>query len=360
MDKTFALRGDGTNCQDWSWKESQHQKRRQVGDALVRSIFQRYSKIPKQGEIKMTQDTTDKLRLFALAANGKSYSIEVPVGSDMDIIEESNTALLQQGLTDDELDNVILSATEFDDVPAAAAQAALLAVPAVETEEQSKLPTVPKPTTMYDALPEKSEEKLVSTNDVVVCVYVRNNLLGKKRGKYFPVDSLPKGFCLDPEFPDPSKILYKRYWINLGSEIMNGPQTFERSITTTHGMSKTKTKTLSAKLGVSVKGLSAELTATTSEQITVTEETSVTRTNTVPVEAGKIVVYTLWQLVEKFVLADNDGKPINWSGYLTQKKYLKKKKPFHILPAEFKDNVFTNNTTRYWSDKVEIKPTDVE
>lgn len=292
----------------------------------------------------MNQNAPDKLRLFTLAANGKSHSIDVPVKSDVNLIEESRAALLKHGITGDELDNLILSPTELDDVPAAAAQAARLAVPAVATLDPSSYPAVPKPANKDDFPLQKSAEILVSTNDVAVCLYFWGKK-GESHGSYMPVDSLPKGFTTKPPFPTPSKILYKRYWVNTGSYQLIGPQSFSKAITTTQGMSKTKTTTLSAELGVAVKGLSAKLSTTVSTSITITEETSVTETYSFDIKAGSTVVYTLWQLVEEFVLSDSASKPIEWSGRLIVGGIVS-------LPAKFKDNVFTNNSKRYVSDPV--------
>lgn len=294
----------------------------------------------------MNQNPAETLTLFALAANGKSHSFDVPVKSLLSLIEESHATLSKHGFTDDELDNLILSPTELDEVPPATAEAARVAVASVAALDPSSYPAVPKPANKDDFPPQKSSEILVSTHDIALFFYFWGDE-GESHGAYGPVDAPPKGFTLEPPFPVPSKILYKRYWINTGSYKLIGPQNFSKAITTTQGMSETKSTTLSAELGVAVKGLSAKLSITTATSITITEETSVTETYSFDVKVGTTVVYTLWQLVEEFALVDNASNPIEWSGRLKLKFVYGSG-----FPAKFKDNVFTNNSKRYVSDPV--------
>ena len=289
----------------------------------------------------MNQNPVEKLRLFALASNGKSLAFDVPVRSDLDLIGESHAILSKHGFTYDELENIILSPTELKEVPPVTVETAHGAVASVDVLQPDSLPPIPKPANKDALMPEKSIEILVSTHGIELSVCV---------GKDTYIPAVHEFFRGEPPFPASTKVAYKRYWINTGSYTLNGPQHFEQSITTSQGMSKTKSLTMSAELGVAWQGLSAKISATTSTSISITEEKSVTEKYSFDVKSGTTVVYTLWQLVEEFVMMDNAGNPIDWTG-----QWIFQRRPGSgklVGPAKFNDNVFTNNSKRYISDPV--------
>jgi len=291
----------------------------------------------------MKQDGHDTLRLFALASNGKSHSFGALAKSDRHLIDQSHDILSKQGFTGDELKDLILSPTELEEVPLATAEEARGAVASVDVLDPSSYPPVPKPANKDSFPPQKSPEILVSTHDIAVFLYFWGDK-GESQGAYVP--AVAEGLATNPPFPVPSKIAYKRYWMNTGSYQLIGPQHFSKAITTTQGMSKTKSTTLSAELGIEAKVLSAKLSATTGTSITITDETSVTETYSFDVQDGTTVVYTLWHLIEEFTLVDNANNPIEWSGRWGL--------GVAIFPAKFKDNVFANNSKRYVSDLVKF------
>jgi hypothetical protein len=288
----------------------------------------------------MSKNPTEKLNIFALAANGKSHSFEVSVIPDMNFVEESDAILLKHGFTVDELDNVILSPTELEKIPPGTAEVARVTIPSVELLESSDYPPIPKPKNKDDYPPQQSSEKLVSTHDIRLFIWIKT----KHGRKYLPVESYRKHLL--PPFPVQPKIVHKLYWMNTGIDKLIGPQHFSKAITTKRGMSKTNSATLSAQLGVAAKMLSAKLSQTLSSSITITEEESVTESYSIEVKDGSTVIYTLWQLIEKFALVDNAGNPIEWKGRFAI--------PGLAIPAHLGENVYINRRNQYASDPVEF------
>jgi hypothetical protein len=62
-------------------------------------------------------------------------------------------------------------------------------------------------------------------------------------------------------------------------------------------------------------GLSAELTQTFSREVTVSSESSVTKTFTCYSEQGKTIQFTVWQLVDGFRICDSNGDPFTDAEY---------------------------------------------
>ena len=107
------------------------------------------------------------------------------------------------------------------------------------------------------------------------------------------------------------KIQWIRYWKKLVSVTVPYPTTYEQSHTYTEGTSETTGESFSLSLGVSASGwavgLSAELTQTFTHEVTVSSETSITKTFTCNSLPGKIIQFTVWQLVEGFRFRNSDG-----------------------------------------------------
>lgn len=114
-----------------------------------------------------------------------------------------------------------------------------------------------------------------------------------------------------PALAEIPKIQWIRYWKRLVSVTVPYPTTYQQSHTYTEGTSETTGESLSLSLGVSASGwgvgLSAELTQTFTHEVTVSSETSITKTFTCNSEQGKIIQFTVWQLVEGFRFRNSDG-----------------------------------------------------
>jgi hypothetical protein len=296
---------------------------------------------------EMNPNSDEKLRIFALAKSGKRHSFQIPVKEGLDLLGESHAILSKEGFTTEELKDLILSPTELEELPSVVAgtsRVRALSVKALESD--SSYPPIPKPRSKDEFPPQKSSEVIVNTNNIDLFVYCWGNK-GFYHGAYMPLfyPSI-KGpvYTTYPLFPL-AKIAYKRYWLNTGSHTLIGPQNFSKAFTTTVGMSNTNSTTLSAELGVEVKGLSAKLSKSTTTSITISEEKSITETYSIEVEKRKICVYTLWQLIEVFVLVDVDDKPIGWKGVWGYP-------PFMGIPAVFPENQFSHNCIIKVSDTV--------
>ncbi len=248
--------------------------------------------------------------IFLLSLNGKSMSFEL----QNEQVLPDDDVLMKAGFGDDDF---IVCPSKPKDYPAAPTAAKRVVVSSVEElGDEIKTPPIPKPSSKDSVLPKKSTELIISTNvyypngtsewPVFVCV-------GKKN--YWPAYSKDdkKFQWVSPSFPRQS-LQYRRYWLNTFSVTVGGPQDIERAITTEEGMSKTKTKTLSGEVGVEIGGLSAKISASIIEEVTITESLSTTETYRFNVPSDKVAIWTLWQLVEKFVFVDENDKPIEWSG----------------------------------------------
>lgn len=104
-----------------------------------------------------------------------------------------------------------------------------------------------------------------------------------------------------------------RYWKRLVNVVVPHPTTYQQSHTYTEGTSEMTGESFSVSLGLSASGwglgLSAELTSTFSHSVTISSESSVTKTFTCPSEAGSTIQFTVWQLVEGFQFCNDDGTP---------------------------------------------------
>jgi hypothetical protein len=299
--------------------------------------------LPRQhnnGGVAMNKNPEEKLKLFALAKNGKSYSFSVPMKPDLDLLEESHAILLQRGFTSDELDDLILSTTKPEKVPPA--EPVRFAVASELMLDETALPDIPQPEDENHLPPEKSSALLVNTHDITPFIYVWGDK-GEARGAFVPA-VLPYG--TNPPFPI-SQIRYHRYWLRNNTYVIKGPQHFSKSINYTHGMSNTNRTTLSCELGVELKGLSAKLSKTIENEITISEQESVTDTFEFDAERGEIVVYTLWQLIDEFALTDDQGNPVEWRGIWGSRSV-----PWCAFPAKFVQNVFAHNSKVLRSDPV--------
>jgi hypothetical protein len=216
-------------------------------------------------------------------------------------------------------------------------------------------PPIPEPQHKDDDPPETSTELLVTANPVDE-LFVQDS-----DGNYFPTSGMAGDFSveLDPPFPESAKLAYRRYWDRTFTTRILNQQEFTRAIESQEGMSETDTTSLSGKLGLGFAGdlpadnllkLSAELSATTSHAVTITQNRRVIETYNFSVEADKVAIYTLWQLVETFALVDGDNNPIEWSGEVLFT--VDAPPPFDFSfrrDAEFPPDRYVNNSPRYAS-----------
>ena len=141
----------------------------------------------------------------------------------------------------------------------------------------------------------------------------------------------------------------RSYWKLIPDSFTHvGPGTvYERVYTTTSGISNTDSNTLSAELGVGVEGLSAKLSASFSQEVTTSSETTQSTTYTVngPTD-GSTRVWMLWQLVDEVVALDNTTKNIllntpnrqgdvNWQHHDSSGAWLSYKNVHQLFPTNF-------------------------
>ena len=233
------------------------------------------------------------MEMFAMSVSGKTGKVTIsPTDSD------PRDALRAQGFTDQDLQHLILSSTPF-------ARPRSLDVMAVAraTLDLEELP-VPRPKTPNDVLPKNSDEKLISSNGFTPCVLLTP-------GWY---RSVADNLGLDPPFPPNCRMDYRLYWVNEYSEAITGPQSYDKTVKVATGQSTTDTTQLSAEVGVKIGDISAKLSETTTHSVTITNQTEDDETFHLSVPAGKIGVWTLWQLAEAFVIVDQNGNPLSYSG----------------------------------------------
>jgi len=208
--------------------------------------------------------------------------------------------------------------------------------------EQTFYPPIPEPQHRDDQPPEVSAELLVSANPV------DQLFVEISEGKYLPTSGRFKGLPVrvEPRFPATAKLAYRRFWQNTFTITIFNAHNFTRAIETQEGMSEVDTTTLSKKLGLTEGPLrlSAELSKTTSHAVTITENRSVTETYSFSVAEGKVAIYTVWQLVEVFVLVDENDNPIDWSGKVVLKLPVTGDKKMN---AKFPPDRHTNHAERY-------------
>jgi len=173
-------------------------------------------------------------------------------------------------------------------------------------------PPIPKPESHNKFPPLQSQELIVSTNPV-------DDLYVQHEAYLIPIfparPNQGEGYY-DPPFPTNTYLQYSTYWeqVRNGPVVITGPQTYTNSISYTTGMSETNSSTFSAKLGISISKLSAELSRTTGHSIVITNQKTITDKYEIPVSDEQTTVHILWQLVQKFIIVDDNGEPIKWSG----------------------------------------------
>ena len=169
-------------------------------------------------------------------------------------------------------------------------------------------PPIPQPPDAQTLPPDTSAKIIVARADLEE-PYLQ---VGGDEGDFVAVKTLEE-YGLTPDFPSVG-MAYRRYWINTVSFVIPGPQAFERSVTTTVGMSDTVTRKLGGELGVEVGGLSAKLSAEFQTEFTVSSETTIQDTFKFEVPEGKIAIWTFWQLQNEVVMLDPAGNLLEYEG----------------------------------------------
>lgn len=114
-----------------------------------------------------------------------------------------------------------------------------------------------------------------------------------------------------PALAECPKVRWVRYWKRLVSVVIPHPTNYQQSHTYTEGTSETTGESFAISLGLSASGwgvgLSAQLTYTFNREVTISSETSVTKTFTCESEPGKVLQFTVWQLIDEYQICDSDG-----------------------------------------------------
>lgn len=183
--------------------------------------------------------------------------------------------------------------------------------------EDAKVPPIPRPTDVNSFPPVVSDTITVAQGPLGPINVAAGNGYVSSDATSVQTDSggsLPISFS--PPVPH-CRVLLQRYWKNLASYQIVGPQTFTRTVSLTEGTSQTDAQTLSAELGVSFQGISASLSQTLSTSITIESSTTVTESYSIDVPSGKTFIYTIWQLVDAILIVDANGNPVTTSGQIS-------------------------------------------
>jgi hypothetical protein len=274
----------------------------------------------------MEQPDNATYDFFATTQEGRTHEVRLDTGGG-DPIAQAACQMLAKGATRDELDGMILTL----EPPA----------PVVLGAELETLPPPPHSETVLSDLPQRSESVLISAHEAPLFVHWS---FDKKHWAWGPVSG--RYVDLRPRFPRGAQLAFRKYWYQVGSEILTGPVSHSESYTLTYTHGMTNSQTLGGELGVSYKGLSGKLSATTTRSVTVSEQTSKEKTFATNVNAGDIAVFTIWQLVEEFALVDADHNPITWHGTY--------RSPATFLPAyaNVPEHTFANHPERFYQDLV--------
>lgn len=179
-----------------------------------------------------------------------------------------------------------------------------------------------------------------SPTPIALFVKFNNNYVAPKALKR------PPFFTLTPDFPENCTIRYGRYWKRVYTEVIANGIGYTREVTTASGSSVTDAQTLSSELGVSFQGLSAQLSSSLQHSVTVTQETTATNTYNISAPAGKMAVFSIWQLVERYTIVDAAKNPVTYSGACEIQLFSK-----IGIPVEFPVNRLTNSAGIFYADQ---------
>ena len=237
----------------------------------------------------------------------------------------------------------------------------------------TNLPEIPKPSSPTELLPAVSDDYTVGLSDEIedftpLVTEVRMMLDDgstpwvevNRRLVLACADVLPENTG-DPDVVDRNyvtarpRLLHQRYWRKIKQVTLDPGNTtyqYEETITSGTSTSHEESREFSQTMGieVSVGGgwgpFSASVTASFEQTetvgevdaVTFSEETSVTQTFSVDSDPGHVIVFAIWQLVDKFCLVDADTVCMHESPALV-----------HATIPEVADIVFPNEDVLYQS-----------
>ncbi|NOJ85305.1 hypothetical protein [Myxococcus xanthus] len=184
---------------------------------------------------------------------------------------------------------------------------------------------MPKPKSLNEILPGASAESAVITADV--SLYFKTDDNSHRFSKKLETD--PTWISIkDPLFqagndaahyarfipplPQEIKLAYTARWHLLHSATVTGQSTYTYKLNFTEGTEKTTAESFSAQLGASYEGLSATLSHTLSTSVTVSTSMTTEQMLSFEVPKNGVTVVAVWQLVQTFLLVDEDGKPFTY------------------------------------------------
>jgi hypothetical protein len=202
------------------------------------------------------------------------------------------------------------------------------------TADGTPLPTIPIPASPGDLPPDVSPPIVIGTTEEQLMYYwdwdhgnVQIWIPGPPAPQQIPGHGMTDSFY----GPFPTYTLtHRRYWTQVDYQQVSGAGHYTRSETTTEGMSSTESSSISAELGVGVDGLSAKLSATFEQSITVSQESTVTNSWAVTGTAGQTTIWILWQLIDEFVALDANGNVVGGWPYGTCGAYIQMMPPFGV------------------------------
>lgn len=184
--------------------------------------------------------------------------------------------------------------------------------------QDESLPEIPAPTSPNVISLEQTTRKFVKFSEPLDEIYV--NIYVKDSAFYYGIigNLLPDTtYIQQVKVPkDSFQVRLKKsyYWQNLGSRVLGPGTTYSLTYEWSEGVSKTNSSEFSYSLGASGDlfgiSLSASMSQTFKEEITISQESRKTETQTVQGIDGHLRVYTVWQLVTEYDFVDNLGRRI--------------------------------------------------
>jgi|GEM_PF-4402730 len=269
--------------------------------------------------------------IYAQTAKGNLVTLE----ADLFDSQAVYVALGQAGVAEEDRTGVMLSFTPFAELPAQQAR---------QNDASTNEVPIWKPVSIISIPPSRwpiEDIYVDSPTPIALFVKVNNNYVSLSSLKSSPVGTLT------PNFPEDCTIRYGRYWKRVYTEIIANGIGYTRAVTTTAGSSVTDAQTLSAELGVSFQGLSAQLSSSLEHSVTVMQETTATNTYNISAPAGKTAVFTIWQLIERYTIVDAAKNPVTYSGAYEIRLPLGKVR----FPVDFPLNRLTNSADVFYADQ---------
>jgi hypothetical protein len=177
-------------------------------------------------------------------------------------------------------------------------------------------PSVPKPTSLRDVLPDESSEREIARAQIErqsFRLFCPNSIRQGSDSCFWPLSELASS--LNPSFPDNLQLSYRLFWHRLHPSVILPPTAnFSQTYELQSGMTIADQRTMSAQYGVGICLLSDKLSSTLNLTITISDQTTISKTVTENGDPNHIVMLTLWQLKEAYVVVDETGRPSSYDG----------------------------------------------